>query len=135
TEPREGATAMSEGLGLFCWFDLMTPDEDAAKAFYTEVVGWSTTTWDMGGKPYTMLTRPGTSDAISGLMKLDDASREAGVPPHWIGYVSTPDIEATFARAVELGATVHHAVTPIASVGRFAVLSDPAGGAFALFAG
>lgn len=125
---------MSDGLGQFCWFDLITPDEGAAKAFYTEVVGWSTTEFDMGGTPYTMFALPGTTEALGGIMKLTEASREAGVPPHWIGYVSTPDIEATFARAVELGAEVHHGVTPISSVGRFAVLADPAGGAFALFA-
>ena len=34
--------------GRFVWYDLMTPDPDAATEFYTKVAGWGTTPWDGG---------------------------------------------------------------------------------------
>ncbi|HUP00208.1 MAG TPA: VOC family protein, partial [Gemmatimonadota bacterium] len=30
------------GRGKFVWYELMTTDTEAAKAFYSDVVGWST---------------------------------------------------------------------------------------------
>lgn len=41
-------------LGRFSWHELMTPDPDAARDFYSAITGWSTSTWDGGGKPYEM---------------------------------------------------------------------------------
>ena len=40
--------------GRFVWFDLMTPDPEAAKAFYTAVAGWGTQVWPE--MSYTMWT-------------------------------------------------------------------------------
>jgi uncharacterized protein len=50
-------------------------------------------------------------------------------------YIATDDVDATTARAKELGATVHVEPTDIPNVGRFSVLQDPAGAAFGLFKG
>ena len=41
-------------LGRFSWHELMTPDPDSARDFYSAITGWSTGTWDAGGKPYEM---------------------------------------------------------------------------------
>jgi predicted enzyme related to lactoylglutathione lyase len=52
---------------------------------------------------------------------------EQGVPPHWISYVTVPDVDAATAKAQELGGQVAVPGTDIPSVGRFAVIASPHG--------
>ena len=83
--------------GRFIWFDLMTTDPAKAVEFYTSVVGWGTTQWE-GSAPYTMWTS--ASVPIGGVMQLPP---EAGAPPHWLAYISSPDVDATAQQAESLG--------------------------------
>ena len=117
-------------LGRFVWYDLMTTDVDAAKTFYTEVTGWTTTPAETPGGPYEMWTadRP-----VGGVMVLPENLAASGAPPHWIGYIGTPGVDATVERAAALGAEVLHPGEDIPGVGRFAVLRDPQGAVFCLF--
>jgi uncharacterized protein len=108
--------------GRFCWYDLMTPDPEGAQAFYARIAGWGTTVWTRGEAP------------LGGLMELPETARAAGSPPHWLAYVSTPDVDAAAQRAAELGGNVMVPPTDIPTVGRFAVLADPQGATFAVFA-
>jgi predicted enzyme related to lactoylglutathione lyase len=119
---------MSEVSGRFFWYDLNTNDTAAAQAFYTKVVGWtlSAYTSDMG--EYMMWTTP--NGPVGGSMMLPPGVH---VPPHWLAYIGTPDVDATVQQAEALGAQVHLAPTDIPTIGRFAVLSDPQGAVFAAF--
>lgn len=119
---------MSDAKGRFVWHDLMTPDTSGAQAFYKAIAGWGTQPWD-GPQPYTMWTTPG-GGMVGGVMGLP-ASTDA--PPHWLAYVSTPDVDATAAEATALGAQVIAGPEDIPNVGRFAVLTDPQGAAFAVY--
>jgi predicted enzyme related to lactoylglutathione lyase len=105
----------------------MTPDTDAALAFYTGLIGWGTQIWE-GPQPYTMLTAGGAP--VGGVMA---QPADAGAPPHWLGYISTPDVDATAAAAMKLKAATLVPPTDIPGVGRFAVLTDPQGAAFAIY--
>ncbi len=116
--------------GRFCWHELLTTDPEAARAFYTEVIGWSTQEWE-GGQPYTMWTT--AEGPIGGLMELPPPARDAGAPTHWVTYVSTPDLDATVARAQELGGNLVWGPMETPTVGRMAGLSDPQGAHFAVF--
>jgi uncharacterized protein len=49
-----------------------------------------------------------------------------------MSYVTVEDLEASMARATELGATVHKEITTI-QVGRFAILADPQGAVIGLW--
>jgi predicted enzyme related to lactoylglutathione lyase len=76
------------------------------------------------GEPYHMFAN---RDALlAGVMKM---------PPHWMGYIGTPDVKATTARAEELGARVWVKLMEILTVGTFSVIQDPQGAAFALLGG
>ena len=111
--------------GRFVWYDLMTSDPEAAKAFYTAVMGWGTQVWENPGMSYTMWT---VGDrAIGGIMKLPAEAVAGGAQPHWLAYVTVPDVDATFARATELGAKVMVPPTAIPTVGRYSVITDPQG--------
>jgi predicted enzyme related to lactoylglutathione lyase len=118
-------------LGRFSWYDLMTPDPDAAKAFYTEIAGWGTDVWEGGENPYVMFTN--NQKPLGGVMSLPPELVAQQIPPHWITYVYTPDIAGTCAKAEELGGKIMHPVTDIPTVGKFAVLADPQGAVIALF--
>ncbi|MGH8138914.1 MAG: VOC family protein [Steroidobacteraceae bacterium] len=114
--------------GRFIWHELMTTDPDAASAFYSNLVPWKT---QPSGMPSYTIWMSGKSRA-GGLMALPhgDAS---GTPPHWIIYIGTPDVDGTVQAAQRLGGKVLKGAADIPNVGRFAVLSDPQGAAFALF--
>ena len=81
---------------------------------------------------YTLLKAGGRQ--VAGLLALPDAARQAGAPPRWIGYVGTVDVDAAAARVTAAGGAVHHAPADIPEVGRFAMVSDPQGAPFVLFA-
>ena len=57
-----------------------------------------------------------------------------GVPAHWMSYFTVDDVDAAAAKVKELGGNVCVPPTDI-PVGRFAVVSDPAGATFSLFKG
>jgi uncharacterized protein len=113
--------------GVFVWDELHTTDVDAAKAFYRELFGWSVNDQDMGDFTYTIFESGGEQRA--GAMP----EPQGGMPPMWMSYIGTDDVDATCKRAEELGAQKHAGPDDIPGVGRFAVLSDPTGAVFALF--
>lgn len=123
---------MSDVRGKFLWYELMTTDPGAATDFYRGVIGWGAQAMEGGETPYTMWTvgeRP-----VGGMMQLPEEAQAQGAPPHWLPYVGTPDVDATVGRASELGGSVLVPPTDLPDVGRFAVLADPQGAVFAVFA-
>jgi uncharacterized protein len=121
---------MSTTKGRFVWYDLMTTDVDAAKAFYSEVIGYKTQAWD-GPMPYSMWCVG--DQPVGGVMALPEEVQKAGVPPHWLAYVAVDDVDASAKQAASLGGTILKGGTDIPTVGRFAVIADPQGAAIALF--
>lgn len=109
--------------GRFVWYDLMTTDPEAAIGFYGALVGWGTQIFEGAGTPYTMWTHADVP--IGGVIGLSGEARQAGAPPHWIAYVAVDDVDATLARAGELGARVMVPGTDIPTIGRFGMIMDP----------
>ena len=120
---------MAEDRGRFVWYDLRTTDDKTAQAFYTKVANWGTTPMP-GMESYTMWTAG--DQPLGGVMKME--AREQA-PPHWIGYIYAPDVDATVKQAQSLGGGVIVPGTDIPNVGRFAILTDPQGAVFAIFSG
>lgn len=107
--------------GRFCWYELMTTDPDAAADFYGRVAGWTTCPWGEGENPYIMWMNGETP--VGGLMELP----KEGVPACWLGYVSTPDVDATNEKVRSLGGSILEELA-IPQVGRISVVRDPQGG-------
>lgn len=117
--------------GRFVWYDLMTNDLEGSIKFYTELFGWETQQVDMGGMgTYTFVVAGGRRNG--GMVSMD-ASRE--IPSHWLSYLSVDDVDELVQRAPGLDAEVLYPPTDIPEVGRFAVIADPSGAAFAPFKG
>jgi len=112
--------------GAFSWFELMTTDVESAKKFYTEIFGWQTEDMPMENMTYTV-AKIG-DEGVGGMMLLPPEAE--GAPPHWGVYVTVDDVDATAARAEELGGKIHMPPTDIPNVGRFCVLQDPQGAFF-----
>lgn len=117
--------------GRFVWYELMTTDPKAAKAFYGSVTGWTITPFEEGDKPYEMWTHDETP--LGGVMELPAEAREAGAPPHWMAHVAVPDVDASASRAQQLGAQVLVPPQDVPTVGRFAVLADPQGATISVY--
>ena len=111
--------------GTLSWTELVASDADAAKAFYTELFGWSYDDRPVGeGMVYSMAQVDGKS--VAALYRADDR-------PHWNCYVTVESCDATAARAAELGGTVTGEPFDVMSAGRSAIISDPSGAQFFLW--
>ena len=132
-QPRSfaGAGIVNEAASL-SWNELDTRDPDAAKGFYTAVFGWEARDFDMGeGGSYVTWHRNGEERGIGGMMDIRGRVPDE-IPANWLVYFAVDDTDATAAKARELGGTVAVEPTDIPDVGRFAVLTDPHGAAFAV---
>ena len=126
----DDTTTTSTTRGRYVWHELMTPNPDAAKDFYGKVVGWTTTKYDTSAIDYSMFMadeRP-----VGGLMELTKEAADMGAPPNWLAYVEVPSVDDTIAKAQELGASVIVPANTVENVGRFGILRDPQGVAFAV---
>jgi predicted enzyme related to lactoylglutathione lyase len=119
-------------VGSFCWLELATTDTTGAKNFYTNLFGWTATDMPMGpDMTYTMFKNGGND--VGGAYKLMKDQIDAHVSPHWMPYVRVESVDASAAKAVELGATQIVPPTDIPNVGRFALVEDPTGAHISIF--
>jgi uncharacterized protein len=114
--------------GQFVWYELTTPDVDGAQKFYQRFTKWGTQAFD---KDYMMWTSGGVPRA--GIFRLTDEMRKQGVPPNWMPYVESDDVDATARKAKSLGGTIVVPPDDIPGTGRFAVLRDPQGATFGIY--
>ena len=115
--------------GTLTWNELNTRDIDAALDFYPRVFDWEPEThkgevdyteWKVGGR------------TVAGMMSMPEVV-PADVPSHWLVYFATADCDVSAEKASELGGTVVTGPMDI-EPGRFAVILDPTGAAFAVIA-
>jgi predicted enzyme related to lactoylglutathione lyase len=129
---------MSDDHGRFIWYELMTPDLEAAKAFYGKVVGWTAQDLPMGdadhdrpdGHTYTMLEADGAG--VGGAIALTDEHKVQGIPPNWTAYVCVDDCDAAAEKTKALGGSVMRPPRDVPGVGRLAIISDPHGAVTAI---
>lgn len=114
--------------GTFCWYELGATDDEAAKKFYSELLGWTYKEGDAGGMNYAEITAGG--QPVGGVYKMGPEYGEA--PSHWMAYVAVDDVDASARRVEELGGKVCVPPTDIPNVGRFSVINDPTGATLSL---
>jgi predicted enzyme related to lactoylglutathione lyase len=110
--------------GTPCWVDLMTTDQEAARAFYSSLFGWKI---DVGPEEtgyYGMASVDGRNVAgLGGMMGMDH-------PPVWNTYLATADADATSKAVEEAGGTVVAPAMDVMEFGRMAFAQVPGGGVF-----
>jgi uncharacterized protein len=127
-----GETDMVRHHGRFTWYELMTTDIAAARAFYANVVGWNTQDASTSHQAYTLLNAGEVP--VGGLLELPDAARKMGATPRWMGYVGVSDVQAAADRIARLGGAVYVPPTD-SNIGRISVVADPQTANFALVEG
>ena len=122
---------MTNPQGSFIWYELMSPDPDASKAFYDAVVGWAIDAVSAmpGGTDYRMIKRRNGGNS-GGMIGLDAAMQQKGARPSWIGYISVDDVDASIAAIEADGGRVLMPTLDMAGVGRMAMVTDPQGAPF-----
>lgn len=115
----DGSGDYRDAPGAFCWAELYAPDAEQAVAFYTRIGGFTHTPMTMPNGTYHVLTADGVERA--GVM-----TPPMPLPPQWQPYVQVTDVDATAARAKQLGATIHM-VDDVPGVGRLGIIGDPQG--------
>jgi predicted enzyme related to lactoylglutathione lyase len=119
-------------VGSFCWIELATTDQDAAKKFYGSLLGWSATDSPMGpGQVYTMFALDGRNSGAC--YTLLPEMRAHGVPPHWMVYVSVANADEMVAKARAAGAKILSGPIGVMDYGRMAVFQDPTGAHLAIW--
>ena len=123
--------------GTFCWNELGSTDDEAAKKFYAELLGWTFKEGDVpssaegeGGAPMKYAEIVAGGRPVGGVYKLGPEYGEA--PSHWMAYVAVDDVDASAKRVEELGGKVCVPPTDIPNVGRFSVINDPTGATLSL---
>lgn len=114
--------------GTLCWADLMTPDADRAKEFYSALFGWEISPGEKDPSGYLHIKAG--EEFIGGI---PPRQPNPNGPPRWLAYFYVTDCDASAKQAGELGAKVHVPPMSIEGVGRFAVMADPQGAVFAIF--
>jgi uncharacterized protein len=120
---------MANPPGSFIWYELMSPDPAASKAFYDAVVGWTidaTSSAPGGAADYRMITRSDGGHA-GGMLAIDAAMQAHGARPMWLGYLAVDDVDAHAAAIVADGGKVLMPPHDAPRIGRFAMLTDPVG--------
>lgn len=136
----QGAARYNEP-GAFAWAELLTPEPQAAVAFFQQLFGHEVTEYaqDDGGSYTTLMVNgaevagiasaPGEDDADG-----DDADGEAGAGPGWQVYFGVSSVPRAVAAAVAAGAEV--LVEPDdagdGEAGSMATFRDPQGGVFSV---
>ncbi len=119
------ATTERTKLGELTWTDLQASDLEKQTTFYESLFGW--THQDVPGgegmPPYRMFYKDGVQ--VAGGAQL---APDSEMPTFWAVYLATPHLDATVAKATELGATVIMPTMDVMESGRMAAISDPTGG-------
>jgi predicted enzyme related to lactoylglutathione lyase len=115
--------------GALCWADLSTPDVKRASDFYSGLFGWQVITDPKDPSGYLHIKNG--EHFIGGIPPA--SYRQPGVPPHWMAYFQVDDVDASASKAKEMGAKLYLPPMSMEGVGRFSVIADPQGAAFAIF--
>jgi predicted enzyme related to lactoylglutathione lyase len=117
--------------GSFCWIELGTSDQNAAKPFYSSLFGWTIEDFPMGPDGvYTMFKIGADPAAAAYTMRPQEA---AHIPPHWNLYVAVGSADESSKRVAGLDGKVLEGPFDVSSHGRMAVIQDPAGAVFCIW--
>lgn len=131
----QGAEVFGEP-SAFCWVEYHTTNVNAAKQWHNNVFAvefdaMEVEESDGSGSATLHMMKCGTEETSCAFVEVD-TQRMPDNAPFWMNYVMVEDIEASAARAEELGAQVPFGIGAI-PFGSYATIIDPQGAYFGLW--
>jgi predicted enzyme related to lactoylglutathione lyase len=114
-------------IGAFCWVELATTDDEAAKDFYTGLFNWSYDSEKLPGDMGNYHSGLVNKSPAAGIFKITKDMAKMGIPPHWGSYIRVESVDQSVAKAKELGAEILQPGMDVFEAGRMAALKDPCG--------
>lgn len=121
--------------GTPIWYELMTTDPEASKAFYDDVIGWTVQDKPAGDMDYRMIDSGNGGDLVGGVMRLTEQMTAGGGRPTWLFYIGVDDVDASVGKIKAAGGSVLMPAWDIPDVGRIAMVADPQGIPFYIMRG
>ncbi|MEL6327543.1 MAG: VOC family protein [Cyanobacteria bacterium J06626_23] len=121
--------SVKEQVGNFCWWSLMTKDVAKANDFYQQVFGWTLSEIDIPDQGKSTIYAAGQGGFAN---PVPLAANFPG-PSHWMAYIVVEDVDQACDRIPTLGGKVCVPAFDIPTIGRTAVVEDPAGAPFHIF--
>lgn len=116
--------------GAYSWNELDSRDVEGSNAFYTSVFGWGAVTHDIGPPMGTYTEFQLDGQSIAGMLPMPPMVPPM-VPTFWLVYFAVVDVEASLAKAQELGGSMVMPPMEVAA-GRFSLITDPQGATLAI---
>jgi hypothetical protein len=107
--------------------ELASSDRAASAKFYGDLFGWPVQRFEVGDYLMTALPRGETSMAF-----VQEGGPWAVTPGSVLVFVDVADVDATIARARQLGATILSDKTEVPNTGWMAMIGDPGGNRIAV---
>jgi len=111
--------------GTPCYIELITPDQQAAKAFYGPLFGWRLDEVQVSDQGDYYVTAGLDDDPVAGIA--GQMPELAGHPAFWGVYLTVDDVDAAVARVAEAGGKVEAEPFDVMDLGRMAAIQDPTG--------
>lgn len=107
--------------GKVVWHELLTPDLDASRKFYGDLLGW---VCEPAGPGYLLCRSHGRP--VAGMAEPDFGVTAA----YWVSLLSVPDLDRAVATVERSGGRVSVAPFPFPARGWVSIAEDPAGATF-----
>jgi uncharacterized protein len=118
--------------GIFCWVELSTTDQDAAKEFYTGLFGWEIDDVPIEeGGIYTMLQLAGKN--VTALSAMQPEMQAQGIPAFWSSYVKHDAVDSVAEKIAAAGGTLMFPPMEVMQYGRMTMGFDPTGAPFGVW--
>ena len=118
-------------VGSISWMDLTVTNAEEVKDFYKEVVGWSTSSVNMGDYEDYCMNLPETENTVAGVCHAKGVN--AALPSQWLLYITVANVEESISKCKSLSGKVLHTRKTSEGKVQFAIIKDPAGAVCALY--
>ena len=114
--------------GTIGWNEIVTRDPAGSVEFYSKLMGWASQEMPMPTGNYTIFNKG--DEMVAGCVAPPPDAE--GAPTMWLSYICVENLDASVARAKELGANICKERVDI-PMGSFAIVTDPQGATFAFW--
>jgi len=116
-------------IGVIEWCDLTVGNAENVKDFYSNVVGWESSSVSMGEYDDFNINLPKTGDTIAGICHARGSNSK--LPAQWLMYVRVEDVTVSAQKCRELGGDILDGPRKMGA-DNFCVIQDPEGAVLAL---